>query len=234
MAHQASHGRRKYRAPGPPPNGSDSQGTFSPSEPYFPAGQYIPSNSGYQPGPGQPQYGPPRQDPAGFQYEPDPGPQGIFAPPAPKTRRWLLYTLLGIGAVAVIIVVIAVVMTVGGASTVTIKGTVTPSSGASAVFGAGMNATTYAGCAAASPAPGTQITVTDPSGKVIGTGALGIWTDASVTASGVTIYPCDMPFTIKNVPPEQHYGFSINGVPGTIWETSVSGSVNLSVSGSSE
>jgi hypothetical protein len=46
----------------------------------------------------------------------------------------------------------------------------------------------------------TQITVTDPSGKVIGTGTLGLRNHDSSSVSGTTIFPCDMPFTIGNVP----------------------------------
>ena len=235
MTHQAPRGRHKQQTPRqPPPYDNERQGPYPPPGQYTPPpqGQYAPPYSGYQQGPGQPPHGPP-QEPGSPLYQQGPGPQYVSAPPQRKKRHWQLYTLLGISALVVLIVVVTVVLTGGGASAVTIKGTVTPSSGASSVFGAGVNATTYAGCAAASPMPGTQITVTDPSGKVIGTGTLGVWADSSVTTSGLTVYLCDMPFTIKNVPSEQRYGFSINGVPGTIWETSVSGPVNLSVSGSS-
>lgn len=161
----------------------------------------------------------------------DNDPQGPYPPQRQKRRR--RYTLLGLGGLMGAIVVIAAGCSSGGASAVTVNGTVTPSSssGVSSVFGHGINATTYAGCKKASPAPGTQITVTDPSGKVIGTGTLGQWADTTVTAQGLKVYPCNMPFTISNVPSEQRYGFAINGVPGTMWETSVSGLVHLSVSG---
>jgi hypothetical protein len=47
----------------------------------------------------------------------------------------------------------------------------------------------------------------------------------------VTVYSCAMPFTIKGVPNETRYGFQVNGVPGTIWETSVN-SVSLNISNS--
>jgi hypothetical protein len=160
----------------------------------------------------------------------DNDPQGPYSPQRPKGRR--LYSLLGLGGLVVPIVMVAAGCSSGGASAVTVNGTVNPSSGVAVVFGPGINATTYAGCAKASPAPGTQIKVTDPSGKVIGTGTLGRWTDTSVTAQGLKVYPCDMPFTINNVPSEQRYGFAINGVPGMMWETSVSGPVHLSVGGS--
>lgn len=158
-------------------------------------------------------------------------PQGPYSPQRQKGRR--LYTLLGLAGLVVPIVVAAAGCS-SGASAVTVNGTVTPSSasGVSLVFGPGINATTYAGCKKASPAPGTQITVTDPSGNVIGTGTLGQWADTSMTAQGLKVYACDMPFTISNVPSEQRYGFAINGVPGTMWETSVSGPVHLSVKGS--
>lgn len=218
-----------------PPEGKyDPRGHYPPPGQYPPQSQYGPPYDGYQQGPDQPVDGPPPQGPPGPQYQQGPGPQYAYVPsPQQKKRHWVLYTLLGAGAVVAAIVVVAVIKTAGGASTVTIKGTVTPASAASSVFGSGINATSYAECAVANPKPGTQVTVSSPSGQVIGTSALGIWADSSVTTSGVTIYLCDMPFTIKNVPSEQRYGFSINGVPGTIWETSISGSVNLSVNSNS-
>lgn len=116
----------------------------------------------------------------------------------------------------------------GGNSTITIHGTLAPSSGVSSVF-PGVVSTTYGGCMAASPAPGTQVTVTDPSGKVIGSGTLGMPSNTHSQVGGTTTYTCDMPFTIKNVPHESRYGFQINGVPGTIWNTNVN-NVALSVS----
>jgi hypothetical protein len=206
MTHQAPRGRHNQQTLGQPPHDNDAQG------PYRPRGQYVPPSGGYQQGPG-PRY-------------------AAVAPQRQKRRR--LYALLGLGGLIGPIVVMAAGCSSGGGSAVTVNGTVTPSSssGVSLVFGAGINATTYAGCAKASPAPGAQITVTDPSGKVIGTGTLGRWVDTSVTAQGLKVYRCDMPFTISSVPSEQRYGFAISGVPGTMWETSVSGPVHLSVRGS--
>ena len=67
---------------------------------------------------------------------------------------------------------------------------------------------------------------------MIGTATLGIWSHAHAVVSGVTSYNCDMPFTMKNVPHEDRYGFAINGVPGKIWVTDVSKGVTLSVSSS--
>jgi hypothetical protein len=221
----------------PPPKQAQPQGQYPPPGPYSlqeqhgppPRSQYASAYTGYQ----QTPYGQLPYD-AGPQYQ-APGPHYPYiAPPQTKRRHWVRNTLLVVGGLVILVVVAAVVKTAGGASAVTVNGTVTPSSGASSVFGSGITATTYAECALASPKPGTQITITSPSGQVIGTGTLGLWADSSVTASGVTVYQCDMPFIIKNVPSESRYGFSVNGVPGTIWETSVSGPVNLSInSGSS-
>lgn len=114
----------------------------------------------------------------------------------------------------------------GGASTVTIRGDVQPSSNSTSVLG--VTADTYDGCAEASPAPGTQITVSSPDGKIIGTATLGEWSHASAMVEGVTAYTCDMPFTMTNVPAETRYGFSIDNVPGKIWVTSIK-HVDLSV-----
>ena len=107
----------------------------------------------------------------------------------------------------------------------TIRGDVSPD-GSSNPLGFAM---TYAACAQDSPAPGAQVTVTDPGGKVVGSGTLGTWTRTHVSADAVTGFACDMPFTMTGVPAEQRYGFRINGVPGTIWMTSVSRLVTLSV-----
>jgi hypothetical protein len=109
----------------------------------------------------------------------------------------------------------------GGSLSVTIHGTLTPSV-LSSVSGRDVNASSYAGCRSASPAPGTQVTVTGPDGTVIGTATLGLWSPASIAVSRTRGYSCAMPFTIKDVPSQVRYGFRVNGVPGTIWETSVS------------
>ncbi len=110
----------------------------------------------------------------------------------------------------------------GGSSSIAIHGTLTPSLGLSSASGPGVNASTYAGCRSASPVPGTQVTVTDSGGTVIGTATLGLWSPAGIVESGTTVYSCAMPFIIKSVPSEARYGFQVNGVLGTIWETSVS------------
>lgn len=120
-----------------------------------------------------------------------------------------------------------------GPGVVTVHGTVTPSSASASVFGPGMTSTSYAGCSAATPTPGTQVTVTDSSGKVLGVGTLGAWSSATASVSGTTIYPCTMPFTITGVTAgEVRYGFAISGVPGTQWETNVK-NVALQVTGGS-
>lgn len=108
----------------------------------------------------------------------------------------------------------------GHPATVIIHGSLTPSSGASSVFGAGVNATSYTACAGTSPTPGTQVTVKSPSGRVIGTGTLGTWSHAHASVAGTTIYTCDMPFTIRSVPREARYGYQVNGVSAPVfWQT---------------
>jgi hypothetical protein len=120
----------------------------------------------------------------------------------------------------------------GSPATVTIHGQVEPGGGAlSSVGGNGLEMN-YGACSGDTPTPGAQVVVADPSGKVIGTGTLGTWSHKTATASGLTMYPCWMPFTIKNVPTEQRYGFSVNGVPGTIWMTKVNQLVTLVMSSS--
>jgi hypothetical protein len=223
------------RQPQPQPQGqyashapSAPQQQYAPPGHYgpFPQGQYAPPRTAYQQAP----YGQPL-DGAAPQYQQAPGPRFPNAAPRGKSRHWVRNTLLVVGGLVVLIVVAAVVKTAVGASPVTVDGTVTPLSGASSASGSGFAARTYARCALASPKPGTQITITTVSGQVIGTGTLGEWAHSTVTVAGVSVYRCDMPFTIKNVPPEARYGFSLSGLPGTIWETSVSSPVNLRIPG---
>jgi hypothetical protein len=124
----------------------------------------------------------------------------------------------------------AVLSACGGTSAVTIHGQIEPDGGAASISG-GL-AMTYADCSSDSPAPGSQVTVSDPAGKVIGTATLGHWSHRTATASGLTMYPCMMPFTMRNVVAEQRYGFGINGVPGKIWVSNVSKPVFLQVGSS--
>ena len=108
----------------------------------------------------------------------------------------------------------------GDPAPVTIRGTVTPQLSVRDAYG-GFN------CANRSPAPGTQVDVTDPSGKVIGTGTLGQWNRDTVNAGGVKVYRCDMPFTVSGVPAQQRYGFQVGGAGAVTWETDVSGDVSI-------
>lgn len=111
----------------------------------------------------------------------------------------------------------------GTPAPVTIRGTLTPALSLSDAY-SGFN------CAFRAPVPGQQVTVTDPSGKVIGTGTLGQWRHDTVKVSGVTVYRCDMPFTVTGVPPQQRYGIQAAGSAGTTWVTSVSGPVSIDAS----
>ncbi len=113
----------------------------------------------------------------------------------------------------------------GGPSPVTIHGSVSPAEASSLTL-----PLSYSECSEESPSPGDQVTVTDPGGKVIGSATLGIWEHGSATADGITAYGCLEPFTMRDVPAEPRYGFSINTVPGVIWVTNVSHGVTLDVS----
>lgn len=103
---------------------------------------------------------------------------------------------------------------------VTIRGTVSPQLSVSDALG-GFD------CARRSPVPGDQVVVTDPSGKVIGTGTLGQWRRDTANVSGVTVYRCDMPFTVAGVPPQQRYGIQAAGSSRVTWVTDVSGPVSI-------
>jgi hypothetical protein len=143
-----------------------------------------------------------------------------------RLRKIIRLGALPLAAVAVLAIVAAIWLR--GQTGVTIHGDVSPSSADTLVLGT--TSATYAGCAQAIPRPGAQVTVTDPNGKIIGTGTLGAWTHARATTAGVTTYTCAMPFTITRVPHEPSYGFQIANVPGTIWVTSVNKRVSLNLS----
>jgi hypothetical protein len=100
---------------------------------------------------------------------------------------------------------------------ITVHGQVEPGS---ATLTSGLEKS-YSGCASDRPTPGTQITVVDASGKVIGNSTLGTWSHKAVSSGGLTIYPCWEPFTMTVPSDESRYGIQINGVPGTRWTTNV-------------
>jgi hypothetical protein len=119
----------------------------------------------------------------------------------------------------------------GGSSTATIHGQLNPT-GSGSILGVGGDAVGYGACAADTPKPGDQLTVTDASGKVIGNTTLGTWSRATVRVSGLTLNTCQMPFTMTGVPAETRYGFQVANVPGTTWINDISKPVTLSVSSS--
>ena len=143
----------------------------------------------------------------------------------------MTYFLRALAVAAVLVLAVAVAACGSGSPSVTIRGHIAPN-GPSSILGVAGDQTSYADCSVDSPSPGTQVTVTDPSGKVIGTAALGTWSTTRVSAAGLTLYTCRMPFTMTGVPGEQRYGFEINNVPGKIWMTKVSQLVTLDVSSS--
>jgi len=109
----------------------------------------------------------------------------------------------------------------GTPANITVHGQVEPGGGTLASVGGGGLEMNYSGCASDQPTPGTQITVVDASGKVIGNSTLGTWSHKTATSGGLTMYPCWEPFTITVPAGESRYGFQIAGVPGTIWTTNV-------------
>ena len=152
------------------------------------------------------------------------GPIGVTGPDKRPGKRRRLPYVVAAAASAVVVAIVLVVVLSGGSPDVTIRGNVSPGGGA---FG-GL-AMSYSECSETSPSPGSQVTVSNPGGAVIGSATLGTWSPMTATADGVTMYACDMPFTIKNIPAESRYGFKINNVPGEIWVTSVRQSVTLEV-----
>lgn len=148
-----------------------------------------------------------------------------ISPPQRRRRRkpnTILLSIIGVVALGL------AEAACGGASTSTVHGTVSPT-GPGSALGMGGDATSFADCSLDSPMPGDQITVTDPSGKVIGNATLGVWSAASVRVQGLTVYPCFMSFTMKQVPSEQRYGFAISGVPGKTWINNAGKTVTLAV-----
>src|SRR5450759_1182940 len=74
----------------------------------------------------------------------------------------------------------------GGSSTATIHGQLNPT-GSGSILGVGGDAVGHGACATDTPKPGSQITITDASGKVIGNTTLGTWSRATVQVSGLTL-----------------------------------------------
>lgn len=66
---------------------------------------------------------------------------------------------------------------------------------------------------------GTQVVVTDPSGKVIGNGALTSAPPVSASAGGLTLTDYLYNFTVTVPGGEARYGISIGQNRGTVWFT---------------
>jgi hypothetical protein len=147
-----------------------------------------------------------------------------------KPVRYGAVALAGLAVLVIAVLVIAGVLWLRASAGITIHGQVEPPPADTFVLG--VQATSYAGCAQLHPRPRTRVTVTDPSGKVIGSGSLGDWSRATTRVRGVPVpvYTCRMPFTITGVPHEQSYGFQFSDFPGTIWVTKVSKPVLVNLS----
>jgi len=110
----------------------------------------------------------------------------------------------------------------GGAAAVALT---TLSSGPSAAMHGTLTVTTWAGdssfCDSPSgkdPGAGAQVSVTSPSGDVVGTGELGANPKTSTQTllgciESVTVYK----FTVAGLPGEPRYGVLVAGLNGTIW-----------------
>jgi hypothetical protein len=64
---------------------------------------------------------------------------------------------------------------------------------------------------------GTQVVLTNPSGKVLDASALGGGTDAPGGSGGVG--QCNYPFTVRMIPGQPRYGITIGQNRGTVWFT---------------
>jgi hypothetical protein len=136
------------------------------------------------------------------------------SPPQPLMphRRWprrhKILTALGCGFGFLAVLIIILVAT--SASPVTMRGTLTVSqtSGDSS-FCQGSNVT--------DPGQAAQVTVTSPSGTVIGTGSLGSPSTTAGTVIGcvdsVEVYP----FKVTGLQGEPRYGVTVANLSGTIW-----------------
>jgi hypothetical protein len=69
------------------------------------------------------------------------------------------------------------------------------------------------------PGQGAQVTVTSPSGAVIGTGALGNPSSSAGTELGCIDSLEVYPFKITGLPGEPRYGVTVAGLSGIIWFT---------------
>jgi len=134
-------------------------------------------------------------------YEP-PAPQPS---PRPWQRKPVIAAAAAVGAVLIIVVVLLAIGVFGG-GTMTVHGTEQVSANP---FN-GMNATdAYPDITA-----GAQVTVVDPSGKVIGTGSL-----AEADPSAWDLYDAVYSFTVTVPAGESRYGIEIGQNRGTVWFT---------------
>ena len=120
--------------------------------------------------------------------------------------------LISAGAVTGIALCISLVLALSNSQPVIMHGTLTVSqTSGSSSFCQGSNVT--------DPGQGAQVTVTSPSGAVIGTGTLGSPSSTAGTMLGcvdsVEVYP----FKITGLPGEPRYGVTVAGLSGTIWFT---------------
>jgi hypothetical protein len=135
-------------------------------------------------------------------------------PPLPPHRSWprrhKILTALGSGFGLLVVLIIVIAAT--SAPSVTMRGTLTVSqTSGSSSFCQGSNVT--------DPGQGAQVTVTSPSGTVIGTGTLGNPSTAATTLIGcvesVEVYK----FKVTGLPGEPRYGVTVASLSGTIWFT---------------
>jgi hypothetical protein len=129
-------------------------------------------------------------------------------PPPRHPRRW---PWIAAGAVVAAGCTAAFALTTLGGHSATMRGTLTVTTwGGDSAF-----------CDSTSgkdPGSGAQVSVTSPSGDVVGTGELGANPETSTQtligcAEEVTVYK----FTVAGLPGEPRYGVLVSGLNGTIW-----------------
>lgn len=104
-------------------------------------------------------------------------------------------------------VVLAASLAACSTNSATLHGRVTPASALPTHRQAQVECTTLM------PSPGTQVTVADPGGKIIGTGDLGTCQVIKVKAG----YRCAEAFTVTGLPAEPRYGLAVSGIVSTLW-----------------
>lgn len=143
--------------------------------------------------------------------------------PAPRRRLTRKTLLVIVGAVMGVALAVTLPLALSNSPPATMDGTLTVSQSTG-------TSTFCQGSAVTDPGEGAQVTVTSPSGAVIGTGSLGTPSTSTATLAGCSNSVEVYSFKVAGLPGEPRYGVTVASLSGTIWFTPAQlGHANLSL-----